>query len=292
MLFYHSGMMPPMVNILYITGESHSGSTLLAMALGNHPGVFAPGEVKAFGRSYQRNYIRKYRPDLLHSPASAHAAVLWERPCTCGAAPLRTCPVWAATAEHLMRSLGRPIDDIDVDHHDPVRFAADNRALFQAIQAVTGATWIVDSSKSLQRLLRLRAVDGLNVKPLRLVRSPHGVVYSEYRRGRPLLRSAYVHVRNEWRRKRALRHVPHLEVHYEQLVHEPIATLGRCIAALGLPFDAQQLGRMNQPQHIFQGNRVRFTSVTTFEEDKRWQTNLSRAQKVTIALLMLPLRLG
>ena len=51
---------------------------------------------------------------------------------------------------------GRTIGDLNVeDYEDKVRFDEDNVALFQAIAAVAGKNYIVDSSKHVTRLALL-----------------------------------------------------------------------------------------------------------------------------------------
>ncbi len=281
-----------MVNILYITGESHSGSTLLTLLLGAHDRVFAAGEVKAFSHKAIHNYIRKSRPDLLDANLHEQAEVIFNRPCTCGTSQIRACPVWQAIDIYIQANYSRTLQDINVDLVDYNTFVRDTRILFEAIQVVRGADWIVDSSKSLARLISLRTIPEFNIVTVHLVRNPLGVVYSEYKRKRPWLATAYIYFRHEWQRRRMLPGVPHIVLTYEELVRQPEAALRRCMDAMGLAYQSQQLRWTEQQHHLFQGNRMRYTKESTIQEDTQWHSGLNLLQKLTIALMMLPLRLN
>lgn len=281
-----------MVNVLYITGESHSGSTLLTLLLGAHDRVFAAGEVKAFSHKAIHNYIRKFRPELLDANIHEQAEIIFDRPCTCGTSQIRDCPVWQAIDIYVQANYGRTLQDIDVGLVDHNTFVRDNRILFEAVQGVSGADWLVDSSKSLARLNSLRTIPELNIVTVHLVRNPLGVVYSEYKRKRPWLTTTYIYLRHEWQRRRMLPGVPHIVLTYEELVRQPEAAVRRCMDAMGLDYQPQQLRWAEQQHHVFQGNGMRYAKDSTIQEDTQWHSGLNRLQKFTITLMMLPLRLN
>ena len=86
--------------------------------------------------------------------------------------------------------------------------------------------------------------------------------------------------------------VPHIVLTYEELVRQPEAAVRRCMDAMGLDYQPQQLRWAEQQHHVFQGNGMRYAKDSTIQEDTQWHSGLNWLQKFTITLMMLPLRLN
>lgn len=165
------------VPVLAVLGAQRTGSTLLATALGMVPGAWVAGELRLLWASLDEG-----------------------RPCAC-LRPCTTCPTWKAVLDrvfdtpelrdvrsaelarlshtyvrqrHLLRLLtyrpgrGHALDPL----------AAATRRLYESLAAETGASVVVDSSKSAAFLTFLARIPGIDVRPVHLVRDPRGVVDS------------------------------------------------------------------------------------------------------------------
>jgi hypothetical protein len=172
------------VNVISIGGSSRSGSTLLALLLGQVDGYFAVGELHyIWSRGYLQNML-----------------------CGCGK-PFNTCPFWQSVLEEAYGSASNlPIAEITSLHTSvakvwrlpelisPVRRASFERQvqdylphvqkLMRAILDVSGATTIVDSSKYPSYCYLLSRLPDADVQLLHLVRDSRAVAYSFMRKKR------------------------------------------------------------------------------------------------------------
>jgi hypothetical protein len=132
------------VKIRYVLGLNRSGSTIYERCEGTHDGVFAAGELH----------------NLFLGPGV-------DRSCGCGQ-PLRACPVWSEVFVALHAETGEDIDSfirrgaalqartgrtrhvlhITRGKPDAMAFAEVMAALYSAINVVTGAEVVMDSSKT------------------------------------------------------------------------------------------------------------------------------------------------
>lgn len=261
-------------NLVYITSNSHSGSTLLDMLLGSHSRCLTLGEIHKL---------------TLKS----------EGVCACGADNYRECLFWADVNQRLLASSGLALADLRLHTEDPREFQAMNRALFAALQAKTGCSWFVDSSKKLARLKLLLADPDFNVIPIHIVRRPEGVVCSNLAKGRPYRDELRAYYYDLWNRYKFLQRRPHLLISYERLCSQPEMILGRIMQALGLEFEPSQLDWSQQEHHNVNGNkRTRTSRHSAIRLDERWRRELTAGQRLLIALaqfrfrMRLLLRLG
>src|SRR5262245_21532775 len=127
--------------------------------LNAHPDVASVGELKQLGR-----FARLEKPNRqLH--------------CTCGAESLLSCEFWTRVSAHTKAATGRTVGELNVEDYDEVEsFDRDNAALFEAIAAVSGKRYIVDSSKHVARLSLLIKNPALDVFPVFLLRDPKGQI--------------------------------------------------------------------------------------------------------------------
>ncbi|MDY7110140.1 MAG: sulfotransferase [Planctomycetota bacterium] len=253
------------IQLIYITGRGHSGSTLLDLLISAHPDVVSVGEAKCLVT----------RPD---------------EPCTCGADTVFVCPFWTRVDAALQEGAGLRLREIDIDSLDAETFAAHNRAFFEAVARVTGRRFIVDSSKNVDRLAALLEAALFPVRAIHLVRSPYGVVYSNARRGRDWLYHTYNYTYAMMKTRRLLEGREHLEVRYEELVHQPRRAVERIMDEIGLAFDPGQLDWAKPARHNIYGNPMRFATESTIRLDTKWRKGLSLRQKLAIGWLTTPCR--
>jgi len=206
--------------LLYVCGGGHSGSTLLDLLLGEHPGITSVGEISVLNRYLEAD----------------------EYPCSCGRVPNR-CPFWQEVMESLAtgkapsgppdtlvnagtdedarasitaaRSRAMPLDmrrehavtlslkrqyltsgayltltgDDGKDERRLRRLAPnimqrmdDTHRLFDAIRRINGTPVVLDSSKHAYRLRLLRASRPESVFCVFLVRDGRARTFSDMRR--------------------------------------------------------------------------------------------------------------
>ena len=174
--------------LVYILAASHSGSTLLAILLGGHPGICTVGELKATSMGDVDHYL-----------------------CSCRAR-IKECPFWSDMKQEMAdRGLSFDITDAGTDllngagpyirrllrplHRGPAlelvrdaalslspawrsrlsRFQIRNSSLVDSLRARTGRDVVVDSSKVGIRLKYLLGNPTLDIRIVRLIRDGRGV---------------------------------------------------------------------------------------------------------------------
>jgi hypothetical protein len=268
--------------IIFVLSDNRSGSTLLDQLLGAHPAIASLGEVHQLPA-----YARQDR--TLYDPA--HPLI-----CTCGET-VPECPFWRKVAA----TLGKPFDSLqflprffNVKRGDggrlrrtlrrfprrfiearPIRFrsraiqwvfggprlAHDSFSLFDAIFAVSGSRYLVDSSKNALRFRAIRDVQPERVRAIVLGRDYRAVVHSKMKRGRSMEASAI-----GWRKAMVLidaltQDLPSdrkCRLKYEALCDKPEQELRRICDFLGLSFSATMLERPTQDIHHIGGSPSKF----------------------------------
>ncbi len=251
--------------ILYIAGFGRSGSTILGMVLGAHPEALAVGEINQV-------FINWMQP---------------KKRCACGER-LHRCPLWTQVRAHFEQAL----PDITLERaaaithaieHLGARPSPDQRAQYRAIwQAlltsvaqVSGARYIVDSSKTaadaLHRPAALREA-GFEVRVVHLVRDPRAVVWSTIRLHRERTQ------RTNWidTTARGVKTLAHLvltetrqsslvRLSYEDLTTQPQRTLEQIGAGVGIDFAPviAQIARGDGliAEHVLAGDLARMDSA-------------------------------
>ena len=163
------------LRVIYIAGYGRSGSTILDIALGQHPAIFGAGEITALTRH------------------------VWERNeyCACGN-PIQDCSLWSAIVQQWLdgqepslieyySSLQRKFES----NAGPIRllsgkagrrlfcdYAHHTMRLFDAIASVSGNTTIIDSSKIPWRAFALSRIKGIDLHVIHLVRDGRAVAWS------------------------------------------------------------------------------------------------------------------
>lgn len=241
------------IRVIYIMGAGRSGSTLLGIALGNASGVFFAGELEAW-------------PSRRGVPNGGEPAL---------------ARFWADVADRLTG-----VRDFEGLHFRNVfehprgaaqRFSRESRRrrraylalneeLFKAVSQASDCPTVVDSSHYPLRRWNLRAVDGLEVFTIWLVRDPRSVISSfgttVQKPKSPRAAVGYlwiVHMLS----MAVYSQIPRdkrLFVRYEHFASDPereLTRIARWLDADLSAIDPQGL----RPGLVFQGNRVR-TSET------------------------------
>jgi Sulfotransferase family len=295
------------IRLLYIGGYSRSGSTLLLRLLGEVPGMLAVGELFDL---WQRSYIENQL-------------------CGCGEV-FRDCSFWQ---EVTVKAFGSGPEDVDSNGMQelrkrvqgypripqlwmpPLRGKSYNEQLhnyaeilsrfYKAISAVSGARYIVDSSKVPQFAWLLGEMPDTELHMVHLVRDSRATAYSWQRqRVRPEIawkvqhmdRHSVVRSALEWDtfnlmlRSRRRSMASYTLIRYEDLVANPAAQLARIGSALGDELDRYKIATNGtshlRVSHTASGNPSRFKSgQTVIGLDDEWTKSMEPAQRRIVSIL-------
>jgi hypothetical protein len=294
--------------VIFISGKGRSGSTMLAMVLGEMDGITNGGELRfVWRRGIEEN-----------------------RRCGCGR-PFADCPMWSdamarvglgdgvdvgqvVTAHDrlfrwsmvprfiLGRTAVRHADDVDV-------WASAAGRLYQSLAEATGASAIVDSSKWPADPAMLGLVPGIRPVVVQLVRDPRAVAWSWQRTReqydqaevREMDRFGPVHSSVSWVARNLVVGgvtrrwaVPHVLLRYEDVVADPAAAVRRIAALAGLTVDTARVieGRTVQRSvnHTVAGNPARFgEGPLVLTSDDEWREHLPASQRRVVTAITAPL---
>lgn len=285
--------------VLFIGGMSRSGSTIIESSLESAVGgAFGLGEVRhLWGRGLSAG----------------------ER-CACGQDVPR-CPFWAGVVDEL------GVSEVGAAHVEKMRRDADRyravawrrdrtvpydqwlATLYRVIQDRSGASVLLDSSKSVGHLAALWRLEGrqeIRLRFLHLVRDPRGVAFSMGNpKGRPdangtmMFSSSPTRTASDWlvveaalgMMKRRLRgEILQATLRYEDWAQLPREQEDLVLAALGL---SNRQSRGQYERHGLAGNPIRFdASQTPVAADNRWRTGLDRRQRFGVVMVAWPGMLG
>jgi Sulfotransferase family len=287
--------------VVSIMGYSHSGSTVLDIALGNHPAIVGVGEVHKLPRSGWT------RDD--------------DRRCACGKA-IDVCEFWPVVRDDWFRRVG---DDqlkryISLQNRfeggraawprllrEGVRHSAAfqeymglTTAFYEAIRDTSGKDIIVDASKPPVRNLALLLNEQLDVRIIHLVRDGRAVALS---RSRPRPRDVEHGVPRD-QPARSARSVAlgwvvtniesgrvlaragrerSMRLTYEDLVGDPtgtMASLGRLTGVdLGSIGRALSEGEEMDVGHNVGGNALRMSGTIVLKPNLEWRSKLPQADE-------------
>jgi hypothetical protein len=311
----------PPVRVLYIAGWGRSGSTLLDRLLGQVPAMVSVGELRLI-------WFKGIRGGGL---------------CGC-LEPFPDCPFWTKVGEEafggwdrldlpavlrLRRHLDRAVRVPKLLAGGRGSEVADSVSLLQrlvaAVLRVSGATVMVDSSKTPAHALLLGRIPSADVRVVHLIRDSRGVAYS-WRRGKEERQAR----RNEtgkgrapeegsergdgmgvlaasarWVGYNALTPVlgsfgrSRMRVRYEDLVAEPRLHLRRILEFAGVPAGDDDLSFLHDGRvhlgadHTVHGsNRMRFTmGEVPLRLDDQWHSRMAAGDRRLTTALTWPLLL-
>lgn len=281
----------PPIKLIYIAGYGRSGSTLLDIALGQHPNVLGAGEI---------------------SPLTRH---VWENDeyCACSKR-VRSCPFWSSVmsewAPDLPAYLGeqKGSESILGGRRTSGDFATRTRTLLGILESCSGKAIVVDSSKLPGRGFALASTPGIELYVVHLVRDPRAVVWSMMK---PMKRQVEAGVQKELRPKpllyTALRWLivnfatdaltaklgrdRSIRVRYEDFVAAPSETLRQILHLVGEQSDGlpDGISAPFRPQHQVAGSRHRMQKELSIRIDERWRSDMPSVRQWAVALLCAPL---
>jgi hypothetical protein len=304
------GPEPERIGVVFIAATWRSGSTLLDLMIGQLPGFVSVGELRQLWRK----------------------GILDDRPCGCGQ-PFSRCAFWTAVGQHAFGGWDRvdaerlarlrgSLDDARAvprllarraprPGSDQALYVAALRKVFEGIQRVSGASHVVDSSKSPGHALLLRRTPGLDLRLLRLVRDPRAVTFSRLRgmsnraEAGQLDEPRPVNVTNwslRWLSYNTFvpRFFPRDRrgalVRYEDLAVAPSERLEQLLAAAGLTVPPDAFGFISGdrvalgPNHMVYGNRMRFTDgELVVRLDEEWKRRIRGRDRRLITALTWPM---
>jgi hypothetical protein len=295
------GARHPPVKLIYIAGYGRSGSTLLDIALGQHPSIMGAGEVTTLSRHVWEN----------------------DEYCACGA-PVQDCPIWKPIVEQwrddepisLMAEYRTEQEKSEsivggrlfhaTRHQNHVRRTV---KLLQTMSAISGRPVLVDSSKLPGRASALAKMPGIELYVIHLVRDGRGVAWSlskGYRRQvdqglqRDLRPKPLIYTAIRWASVniatgalcRRLGPDRSLCVRYEDFVADPRETIGKIIALVGEQkpdWLTDPEHRPLEPHHQVAGSRHRMQRSITVQKDEKWKTEMPRWKQRAFTFLTAPL---
>jgi hypothetical protein len=301
------------VPVLYIGGWGRSGSTLLAHVLAEVPGFVSVGELR---------YVWQAGPEA-------------NELCGCGLT-FDECPFWTAVGEEafggwenidvnevlalesaVLRHRNVPLllmGKLAPEHQRKVRrYAELTASLYRAIQKVSGAEVVVDSTKNPPYAYFLRAAQasGLRLRVLHLVRDSRGAAHSWAKRmARPEITNGdaffqefsplkagvrWMECNLAFEALRRLR-VPTVGMRYEALAADPRGELERMFAEMGEAgeHDLSAVGDSVEVsgQHSVRGNPMRFAhGRQKVRTDEAWRTGMATKTRSIVVLVTWPLLL-
>jgi hypothetical protein len=302
------------VTVLYIGGRGRSGSTILAQMLGQIPDFVNVGELwQVWYRGLREN----------------------ER-CSCGQ-PFYSCEFWSAVGDEAFGGW----NNVDLDKMASFRsyftkqryashyalaantsirtrtmtilleeFEPALERLYRAIQRVSGASVIVDSSKRFSYAVVLGLLPFVDLRIVHLVRDSRAVAFSWARSteriagGRKLVaRLSPTFQSRAWSLQNYLFGflspiAPFSRLRYEDFVADPALHLAKTLIKVGLDDGAAGLPLVRGREislsagHMVSGNPGRFrTGKTELQSDEEWRVKMSGADKNVVTALTAPLLL-
>ncbi|MCB0027281.1 MAG: sulfotransferase [Anaerolineales bacterium] len=295
------------IKVLYITGSGRSGSTILGNLLGQVNGFVHVGEMQQiWSRGFRRNFE-----------------------CACGQS-FQDCPVWVEIVEEAFgdsknvdaRALQQASHFIQSRHFLKSRTVSGRetlatrgksyldalKQLYQAVQRVHGADFIVDSSKFHTYGYALGLIPELEVYYLHLVRDARGVAHSWAKKMKhpgagqremhrfSASQSTYLWLtRNFFSRWFLSQPASHYRLlRYEDFVQDPHETMADLLRWLNRPVNLDFFVDHNHVRlglhHTFSGNPVRQHSneVIQIRADELWRQQMTAVDRLKVTLLSFP----
>jgi hypothetical protein len=280
------------LQVTYVVGSSHSGSTLIAFLADQHPQIASVGET-----AVKRRIRREGRAS--------------EQRCSCGER-LDDCRFWQSVfadvaATGIPMSTTRWRTDYRFEHpwldglltretswlawresrrwatrHLPklrsrtTRIDRANVAFVRAVLERRGARLFFDTTKLLTRLTYLLEIPEFELRVVRLVRDVRGFAASAKRRGESLAHATSVWVNDQAAIDDVLARWPGLRqmlVRYEDLCAAPKDTLGGLWDFCGVdPIETSTT--VHAREHHVLGNSMRMGDTITVRLDETWRTRL------------------
>ena len=270
------------LKIIYLLGNSHSGSTVISFYLGSLKEVFYGGELKNY--NYKLN----------------------SRTCTCGKPPIE-CPYWRKfiptnkayfTRKHEERNISYSLKSTFKGFF--MKISGDEKRLeYNFIRSLFGHMekmdknhhFLLDSSKSLGRLLFLESIENLDIRVIYLKRNLRANLASFLRRGKGFWVSYFRIKSNNIFNAIFLKmtKLPVLKISYESFVKNLDRELNYIAEFIGTNTNERVKDISDFEFHVFTGNnktRKQFTHRNhTLITTKNSDDIFSKSQKKVLSIL-------
>lgn len=296
------------IRLLYIAAWSRSGSTILGNLLAECNGVTHAGELRNL---WERGVLKDWL-------------------CGCGE-PFSRCQTWQAilARAHRGRTPLSPPRMVDLHRRfartrnlvsalrglgrgapspDLVDYLSELECLYRAVQEVTSARILIDSSKSPAYALLLSRIPSIDLSVLHLVRDPRGTAFSWMKKkydssqGRNMIRIGLTKNAVFWTLWNAAIEAmfqetnpqKYLRMKYESFAENPRSTIQTTLEILGIDYPVSLLSLDSQASisvhHTVSGNPIRSQSGTIpIRKDKEWTERMSFARVALTTSLTWPL---
>jgi len=246
--------------IISILGLEHSGTTLLARILNNHPSVIAMGGLKNVARF-----------------------VSGELTCSCGR-PHGDCVFWHAVDRNLAGG-GHSLESIP-----PALRSGDRESvhrLFLAIRITSGKSLIVESSRHPDFLDFLPGSPDFRLAAVHVFKHPAAQAWSARTGGRSVFREMKHYRRRSREILRRLRdRDAALHLSHADFCTAPAAGLRRILATAGAEPAPRQLETWGGEElHMLGGNRMQTSRSSAIRHDEAWRVKLSAWHLLMVRLL-------
>lgn len=296
-----------MAKVVSILSAGHSGSTLLDMVCGSISSVFSLGEVTYLPwqiyrtrheiANVENQNICTCRNDFRHCPVwsevirriSMQTGVeILKSPFAFRIALLQSQRYKKShrfSLERAKRGLLLALIKHDFARPTAGIFYAMNREvvinnwrMFDEVGNLQNTQYVVDSTKSPERLWLLYQHRPKDTKAIILFRDVRAVAYSAVRRynADPLIRAkGWVRIYNRiFNVLQAMPDLPVKIVHYEDLCSEPVKTRAGIANFLGLPDVSTMFPLDSTKYHLVAGNPMRYQESINLRYDDAWLTKL------------------
>ena len=251
-------MMEHKIKLIYVLGNSRSGSTILSIFTGLHPSIHYLGELKVLDRSFHK------------------------RTCSCGEKS-DNCDFWSAFKRENPGVFERPV----ISNNGFYRLWTTCKSIYFPLQideveeekkiilnlwkSVVNrdpeSQYLLDSSKSLKRFILLSQIKELEVIPIFIERDQKSNLASFVKRGKGLIRS---HLRLKVNQRIISKYleknnVDHFKVNYEEFASQPEKIRSQILDFIGMRdhvgFEEKDLDSM----HLITGSS---NSIRGFKKDQ------------------------
>jgi len=273
-------------NIVYITSNGHSGSTILDLLLETILSAFSVGEVFDLENACEQEDRRDDTGALLSESA------IWGDFC-------KNIDAYSSKKSNKLND--KNYISGFVSKLAPIRYQYDDRKLFEDIYQKAKAvkeeniSWVIDSSKSPLRMISINEEARLDTKTIHLIRSPWGVTYSHAKRNHSTLLACWRWIRTNlaiaiylffW-----VDSDNYIRVYYGDLCANTSRELQRITDKFDIePVPDNYIDKINnQTSYRFAGNSLRHKEIKEIRYDDKWKEGLSLFQKVVVGITCGPL---
>jgi hypothetical protein len=286
---------------VFICAAGHSGSTLLDLLLGSHPGGISVGEITQLPKNISLDSVCScsehvsncnFWQPLITRFGESVGIDLWDDPYSLDLGFIKAGneidPHHQTRLRMMLRKFSYGAEYAHHRWHVPVpqfvhravNQGTENKLeLFRFMIEHANRDFIVDSSKHYLGALSLYQAAPEDAKIVWLLRDGRAVFNSGIGRGMRPGPALNAWARHGHRSSALLRsQLPDsalLTVHYESLASSPATELSRISNFLGIDFELDMLEFAATNSHIANGNRMRFLESSEIKLDERWREELS-----------------